>query len=93
MQRRAQRCRPQLVEANDAVVRNARAFARRAVAQRQRVRALCRILGRLSEKKRTAYMLHEIRPAARGHRAAGAVLPCSPCVRGCSTRGARSSGA
>jgi RNA polymerase sigma-70 factor (ECF subfamily) len=61
MQRRAQRCRPQLVEASDAVVSEAtEPLPDEQIAQRRRVRALCRILGRLSEKKRTAYLLHDI---------------------------------
>ena len=61
MQRRAQRCRPQLVEASDAVVSEAlEPLPDEQIAQHRRVRALCRILERLSEKKRTAYLLHDI---------------------------------
>jgi RNA polymerase sigma-70 factor (ECF subfamily) len=61
MQRRAQRCRPQLVEASDASVSEAlEPLPDEQIAQRRQVRALCRILERLSEKKRTAYLLHDI---------------------------------
>jgi RNA polymerase sigma-70 factor (ECF subfamily) len=61
MQRRAQRCRPQLVEAGDTIVSEAlEPLPDEQIAQRRRVRALCRILERLSEKKRTAYLLHDI---------------------------------
>jgi RNA polymerase sigma-70 factor (ECF subfamily) len=61
MQRRAQRCRPQLVDGSDTVVtEDLTPLPDEQMAQRRRVRALCRIVERLSEKKRTAYLLHDI---------------------------------
>lgn len=61
MQQRARRCRPQLVEANDHTpTEDASPLPDELIAQRRRVRALARILDGLSEKKRMAYVLHDI---------------------------------
>lgn len=61
MQRRARRCRPQLVDASEAVVReDLEPLPDERIAQLRQMRALSRIIGRLSEKKRTAYLLHDI---------------------------------
>ena len=61
MQRRAQRSRPQLVDASEtAVTEDLGPLPDEQIAQRRQVRALCRILERLSDKKRTTYLLHDI---------------------------------
>jgi RNA polymerase sigma-70 factor (ECF subfamily) len=61
MQRRAQRSRPVLVEAAEsAVAEDTTPAPDEQLAQRRRVRALLRIVDGLSEKKRTAYVLHDL---------------------------------
>jgi RNA polymerase sigma-70 factor (ECF subfamily) len=61
MQRRARRSRPVLVEGNDGVIpEDVTPLPDEQIAQRRRIQALFRILDRLSEKKRTAYVLHDI---------------------------------
>jgi RNA polymerase sigma-70 factor (ECF subfamily) len=61
MQRRARRSRPQLVEASDSVAtEDTNPLPDEQIARQRRVRALFRILEGLSEKKRTAYLLHDL---------------------------------
>jgi RNA polymerase sigma-70 factor (ECF subfamily) len=61
MQRRARRSRPVLVDGVDGVVtEDSSPLPDEQIAQRRRVRALLRILDGLSEKKRTAYVLHDL---------------------------------
>jgi len=65
MQRRAQRSRPVLVEAaDDTASECSRPLPDEQIAQRRRVDALLRILARLSEKKRTTYLLHDLEGVA-----------------------------
>jgi RNA polymerase sigma-70 factor, ECF subfamily len=61
MQRRAARSRPQLVEAPDGLAPADGALSPEEQAVRnRRVESFFRLLDRLSEKKRTAYILHEM---------------------------------
>ena len=63
MSRRASRSRPQLVSAPTVVVDGCcdeQELPDEEVARRQRVEVFRRLLGRLSEKKRTVYVLHEL---------------------------------
>lgn len=61
MQRRAARSRPQLVEAPEGLIPQDDALSPEEQAVRnRRVEAFYRLLDRLSEKKRTAYILHEM---------------------------------
>lgn len=61
MQRRKQRSRPVLVEAGeDTVCECSRPLPDEQIAQRRRIDALLRIVERLSEKKRTTYLLHDL---------------------------------
>src|SRR5690606_33965806 len=61
MRRRARRCRPALVELDGIDAPEAESLRPdEQLARRQRAEALVRLLNRLSEKKRTAYVLHEI---------------------------------
>jgi len=61
MRRRARRCRPALVELDGIDAPEAESQRPdEQLARRQRAEALVRLLNRLSEKKRTAYVLHEI---------------------------------
>lgn len=61
MQRRAARSRPQLVEAPPDIIPRDEALSPEEQAVRnRRVQAFYRLLDRLSEKKRTAYILHEL---------------------------------
>ena len=65
MQRRARRSRPVLVEAGeDSRNECSRPLPDEQIAQRRRVHALLRILARLSEKKRTTYLLHDLEGVA-----------------------------
>lgn len=67
MQRRAERSRPVLVDGGDELVpEDASPLPDEQIARGRRVRALLEILDGLSEKKRTAYVLHDLegmRPA------------------------------
>ena len=61
MQRRAARSRPKLVEAPEGLVpEDASLSPEEQTARRRRVTAFYRLLDRLSEKKRVAYVLHEL---------------------------------
>jgi len=67
MSRRAARSRPALVESADFHVANRgdeRALPDERLSQRQRVEAFRRLLDRLTEKKRTVYILHELQGIA-----------------------------
>lgn len=61
MQRRAARSRPKLVEAPEGLIpEDASLSPEEQTARRRRVTAFYRLLDRLSEKKRVAYVLHEL---------------------------------
>jgi RNA polymerase sigma-70 factor (ECF subfamily) len=61
MQRRAARSRPKLVEAPEGLVpEDASLSPEEQTARRRRVTAFYRLLDRLSDKKRVAYVLHEL---------------------------------
>jgi len=61
MQRRAARSRPKLVEAPDGLIPEDGALSpEEHAARRRRVAAFYRLLDRLSDKKRVAYVLHEL---------------------------------
>jgi RNA polymerase sigma-70 factor (ECF subfamily) len=61
MQRRAARSRPKLVETPDGLVpEDASLSPEEQTARRRRVSAFYRLLDRLSDKKRVAYVLHEL---------------------------------
>lgn len=61
MQRRAARSRPQLVEAPEGLTPlDAALSPEEQAVRKRRVEAFYRLLDRLSEKKRTAYILHEM---------------------------------
>jgi RNA polymerase sigma-70 factor (ECF subfamily) len=67
MNRRAARSRPSFVESSEAHVANRtdeRALPDEQVARRMRAEAFHRVLERLSEKKRTVYVLHELEGVA-----------------------------
>jgi len=78
MRRRARRCRPALVELDGIDAPEAESLRPdEQLARRQCAEALIRVLDRLSEKKRTAYVLHDIEgmaPAEIARRVGAPVL-------------------